>query len=99
MGQDSKILVDPLAPCVPNRNWRWDKSCHMTSRDLAALHAFAARLGLRRSWYQDHPALPHYDLNERRRAAAVAAGAVEITMKQCADEMDWWAAKRCAESA
>jgi hypothetical protein len=53
---------------------RW---CHMfTDGDLAELHAIAARIGLKRAWFQDHPTLPHYDLTPPRRGAAIAAGAV-----------------------
>lgn len=45
--------------------------------DFAALHRFAARLGLRRCWFQGD----HYDLTTRGMSlllAAVAAGAVLI---------------------
>jgi hypothetical protein len=52
-------------------------SCHMTSdTSLAELHEFAARIGMKRAWFQDgrHP---HYDLNESRRAKAVKLGATE----------------------
>ncbi|MBZ4400388.1 DUF4031 domain-containing protein [Myxococcus sp. AS-1-15] len=54
-------------------------SCHLftDSLDLGELHALAARIGMRRSWFQVEGDLPHYDLNKARRAAAVAAGAVE----------------------
>src|SRR5215216_7862429 len=38
------------------------------------LHAFAARLGLRRAWFQGD----HYDLPPHGRAAAVALGAEEV---------------------
>jgi hypothetical protein len=62
-------------------------SCHLTADTVAELHEFAARIGMRRSWFQsDTPAgkrvLPpvgswHYDLTPAKRAAAVRAGAVE----------------------
>lgn len=66
---------------------RW---CHLLSDrdDPAELHAFAARIGLRRSWFQPgrrpgdgspDPTKNHYDVSEETRAEAVAAGAVEIT--------------------
>ena len=55
-------------------------SCHLTTDDLTLveLHDFAARLGMRRSWFQDHPYVPHYDLVPKRRALAVKLGAVEV---------------------
>lgn len=66
---------------------RW---CHLVtdSDDPAELHAFAARIGLRRAWFQPgrrpgdgspDPTKNHYDLTEEARARAVAAGAVEIS--------------------
>lgn len=55
-----------------------DGACHMfTDGPLEELHAMAQEIGMRRSWFQDHWPLPHYDLNQERRAAAVRAGAVE----------------------
>lgn len=52
---------------------------HLMADTDDELHAFAARLGLRRTWHQ-HPGRPtsHYDLTESRRQAAVELGAVEI---------------------
>lgn len=55
--------------------------CHMYSHDLAALDAFAARIGV--SSYRQIPtprngiSWPHYDLTEAGRAKALAAGAIE----------------------
>ena len=55
-----------------------DGACHMfTDGPLDELHSMAQKIGMRRSWFQDHWPLPHYDLNRDRRAAAVHAGAVE----------------------
>jgi hypothetical protein len=56
---------------------RW---CHMFTDqpDQTELHALAARIGMRRSWFQVAPGkLPHYDLVPTRREAAVALGAIE----------------------
>lgn len=50
---------------------RW---CHLMADDLETLHAFAARIGMKREWFQGD----HYDLTPSRRAAAVKAGAVEV---------------------
>jgi hypothetical protein len=74
------IYVDGL------RNWGWKlrghkvASCHMfcSDVDLEELHAFAERIGMRREWFQPHRVTPHYDLTARRRAMAVALGAIEV---------------------
>ena len=50
----------------------------MYADSLEELHAFAAKLGLKRAWFQDDPRLPHYDLSPGRRRAAVALGAFEV---------------------
>jgi predicted kinase len=68
------ILVDELREypdvALPFTSW-----CHMaTDGDFAELHAFAARLGLRRAWFQRD----HYDLPPHGRAAALALGAEEV---------------------
>ena len=47
----------------------------IVSLDTEELHAFAARIGLRRSWFQPDPLHPHYDLMGGRRQAAIQAGA------------------------
>lgn len=59
---------------------------HLWADDDDELHAFAARLGMRREWHQPAPAgrpwRSHYDLTPRRRAAAVALGAVEVETRE-----------------
>jgi len=55
---------------------RWS---HLTADTKDELHAFAAAIGLRRSWFQDKPrGLWHYDVTDSKRRAALAAGAVPI---------------------
>jgi len=57
--------------------------CHMIADSDEELHAMAARIGVARGYFQaGHGG--HYDITLRRRAAAIAAGAVEITWRQCA---------------
>jgi len=53
-----------------------------TDGDLAELHAMALRIGMKRSWFQDHSSLPHYDLTASRRAAALAAGAIGVDRRE-----------------
>jgi Protein of unknown function (DUF4031) len=98
------IYVDPLftwggsyrsedaaqAERVGARNGhRW---CHLFSDEpdaqFPALHAFAARLGLRRAWFQGD----HYDLTPGRRAAAIAAGARAVSYAEAV--VLWRAAPR-----
>lgn len=53
-----------------------DMWCHLfaTDADSEELHAFARKIGLRRSWFQGD----HYDLTPGRRRDAVAAGAIQV---------------------
>lgn len=70
---------------------RWS---HLLADEEAELHAFAARLGLRRGWFQDprvgrpgRAAVPagslagefwHYDVTEPKRELALRLGAVAV---------------------
>jgi hypothetical protein len=55
---------------------RWS---HLMADSDTELHAFAARIGLRRSWAQ-YPGTwkSHYDVTDAKRAQAIAAGAIAI---------------------
>ena len=77
------IYVDDLrlAASVGRLSARWS---HLYADDEAELHEFAARIGMRRAWFQDHPSLPHYDLTETRRAAAIDAGAIAVGFRHTA---------------
>jgi hypothetical protein len=58
---------------------RWSGGGHLQADTLGELHAFAARLGLRREWFQSRPSRPendHYDLTRARRDLAVELGAI-----------------------
>lgn len=57
-------------------NARWS---HLMADTTDELHAFAARLGLRRSWIQ-HEGKPteHYDVTDSKRDQALALGAVPV---------------------
>jgi hypothetical protein len=58
-------------------------SCHLFADTLDGLHAVAERAGLKRSWFQDKPGFPHYDLmSERTRDAAAKAGAIALSRAQ-----------------
>lgn len=65
-----------------------DEWCHLTADSDEELHAMARKVGLRRSYAQHMDARNrwhrHYDVTRSRRAAAVAAGAVQITWREAA---------------
>ena len=56
-------------------------SCHLTADTLEELHRFAQRIGLRRSWFQNHRVCAHYDLTPLKRHEALMAGAVFMSAK------------------
>lgn len=74
------VYVDPIIPCIPNKNWKYHYSCHLVADTIAELHAFAVCLGLKRSWFQDKT-IPHYDLTANKRREAMKLGAKEIDTK------------------
>ena len=55
--------------------------CHMLADSVDELHAMAARIGMRRSWFQSG-STPHYDVCLARRRMAVELGAVEVGRRQ-----------------
>lgn len=58
---------------------RWRGGGHLQADTSEELHAFAARMGLRREWFQSKPGRPendHYDLTEAGRALALELGAI-----------------------
>lgn len=61
------------------------KMCHMIADTDDELHAMADKIGVARRWHQKAGTpRSHYDIATSKRAQAVAAGAVEITMRECA---------------
>lgn len=58
---------------------RWGRQwCHLWADTEEELHQFAARLGLKRSWFQNHHRRPefwHYDLVPAKRTQALELGA------------------------
>jgi hypothetical protein len=57
--------------------------CHMVADTDEELHAMAALIGVERRWYQKAGTpQSHYDICLSKRAKAVAAGAIEITMRE-----------------
>jgi hypothetical protein len=73
---------------VGRLNARWSHLTVGPDDDLAELHAFAARIGLRRSWFQNEPwPRQHYDVTESKRQEAIRAGAVAITWREAGKQM------------
>lgn len=70
----------PIYVDEPIFSWRGKNWCHMFCADLDKLHVFAARLGLRRGWFQKPPKASwcHYDLTEAKRWQAIRNGAVSV---------------------
>lgn len=87
------VYVDSLEDWDWKLRGRRTRSCHMftDTLDLAELHRMAEAIGMKRSWFQDSRAAPHYDLVPGRRAAAVALGAVELDRRASAAV---WKARR-----
>jgi hypothetical protein len=81
------------------------RSCHlMVDGPIEALHAFAARLGLKREWLHADPAgsdiSSHYDLTPGKRALAVKIGAEEVSgREQARMRRAKRAARRAADGA
>lgn len=81
------IYVDDMLmqATVPNGarkvRGRWS---HLMADTPEELHAFAARLGLKRAWaqHEDDPVMLHYDVVESKRNKAIAMGAVPITWRE-----------------
>lgn len=62
---------------VGRLNARWS---HLLADTDEELHAFAARLGLRRSWHQKPgTAISHYDVADTKRDLAIRLGAQQIS--------------------
>ncbi len=72
--------------------------CHLFTDDenLEELHRFAERLGLKRSYFQPHRTLPHYDLIPKKRALAIKLGAKALTPEENKAILLQAVARRCA---
>src|SRR4051812_23461354 len=58
---------------------KWTGGGHLQADSPEELHAFAARLGLRRSWFQSRSGRPehdHYDVTQAMRDRAIYHGAI-----------------------
>lgn len=71
----------------PIHPWRGKLWCHLVADDLNELHAFAAKLGLKREWFQNHKIQPHYDITAAKREKAIKLGANSITTREMAERV------------
>lgn len=62
--------------------------CHMMADSREELDAMADQIGVARRWIQ-YPGTwkEHYDIAKTKRAAAVAHGAVEVTLRELTKRM------------
>jgi hypothetical protein len=75
------VYVDPAVFKKPNGRKSY---CHVAADSEEELHRFAASIGLKRHFFHASAKHVHYDLAEELRAAAVVAGAVEVTSRELA---------------
>ena len=71
------VYVDEMRICLRNKNWPYNRACHLVADSVEELHYFAGRLMLNPSWFQSK-SVPHYDLTTGMRFKAVKLGAIEI---------------------
>jgi|HubBroStandDraft_1064217.scaffolds.fasta_scaffold48116_5 hypothetical protein len=97
----------------PIHRFRQMLMCHMLADSPEELHEMADRIGMARKWYQYDASTPHYDLPREKRAAAIAAGAVEVarrdlvavirrirtSIRACPDGGAWGRDRRLAATA
>jgi hypothetical protein len=86
------VHVDSLRPCATRPFWPYNQSCHLYATPLHAedVHALAAKIGLKREWFQPKAVIPHYDLTPGKRVEAVAAGTIEVNDRTLVRHMRLW---------
>ncbi len=70
------IFIDAPQDYPGHQGW-----CHLWGENIGDLHSFAARLGLRREWFQDRASFPHYDLSPQMRLRAIERGACVTSLR------------------
>lgn len=67
--------------------WRGKRWSHLTADTLEELHGFAARLGLRREWFQEGSRFEthHYDVTDSKREYAIFLGATPESTEEGAE--------------
>ena len=54
----------------------------VTDGPISELHKFAQKIGLKKNWFQDHPAHPHFDIWGKKVKAAINQGARFVSAKE-----------------
>lgn len=81
------VYVDEIKDYGRNVAGHGSKWCHLFADTTDELHQFAARLGLKRSWFQNRVNFPHYDLVPSKRNLAVKKGAIQVTRAEMINHM------------
>jgi hypothetical protein len=76
------VFVDALVTRLTGPRCFRVGSCHMWADSEQELHEMAKKIGLKKSWFQNHEKLPHYDLTPRRRLLAIYNGAEQRSLKE-----------------
>jgi hypothetical protein len=63
-------------------HWKGRVWCHLVADSLDELHSFAARLGLKKGWFQSESFYPHYDVTLTMRARAIRLGALSAGRRE-----------------
>jgi hypothetical protein len=76
------VYVDSLRSYPKTRRWPYGQACHLFADTVVELHQFAAAMGLKRAWFQDHALVAHYDLTPFMRGLAIRRGAVPVEARE-----------------
>lgn len=76
------IYVGELFATLKSKQWPYEKAAHLFADSDEELHVFAASIGLKRSWFQDHNRLHHYDVTKNKRLDAIKLGAFTLSFQE-----------------
>lgn len=62
--------------------WRGKTWYHLIADTIEELHEFAHSIGLKNEWFQNHRFMPHYDVTENKRVAAIEKGAIRMSIRE-----------------
>lgn len=76
------VYVDDLFKPPKSPHGKVSEWCHMWADTEEELHQMAAKIGLRRAWFQQRQGFPHYDLSPAKREQALRNGAIYRTLRE-----------------
>ena len=91
------VYVDEMSDWCPTGKWHYEQACHLVADSVEELQEFARVIKLSRSWFQDKPELPHYDLTYGMRCRAVAFGAIEVDNKKIFELMKMYRSRSAGQ--